>query len=53
MTRNIQYLQAFALQLEIGLWSGVRRKMEMSESFSGILTNVRPGSSTTLYTVLY
>ncbi|OQV03389.1 hypothetical protein CLAIMM_08438 [Cladophialophora immunda] len=39
LTRDIHYLQAFAIQLEIGLWSGVRRKMEMSESFSGILSN--------------
>ncbi len=31
-TRDLQTLQAYALQLNIGLWSGDRRKMEMAES---------------------
>ncbi|EHY53325.1 hypothetical protein HRR83_003533 [Exophiala dermatitidis] len=39
LTRDLQSLQALSLQLEMGLWSGVRRKMEISESFSGIVTN--------------
>ncbi|KIX00393.1 uncharacterized protein Z518_10532 [Rhinocladiella mackenziei CBS 650.93] len=39
LTRDLQFLQAFALHLEIGLWSGVKRKMEMSGSFSCILTS--------------
>ena len=33
-TRDLQILQAYALQLNIGLWSGDRRKMEMAESFA-------------------
>ncbi|KAH8662245.1 hypothetical protein BX600DRAFT_315390 [Xylariales sp. PMI_506] len=32
-TRDLQCLQAFMLQLDIGLWSGFKRKMEMAESF--------------------
>ncbi|ORY67299.1 uncharacterized protein BCR38DRAFT_387781 [Pseudomassariella vexata] len=32
-TRDIQALQAFMLNLDIGLWSGFKRKMEIAESF--------------------
>ncbi|KAH8197473.1 hypothetical protein TruAng_008368 [Truncatella angustata] len=32
-TRDLQCLQAFILELDIGLWSGFKRKMEMAESF--------------------
>jgi hypothetical protein len=33
-TRDLQLLQAYALEINIGLWSGDRRKMEMAESFA-------------------
>jgi hypothetical protein len=33
-TRDLQTLQAYALELNIGLWSGDRRKMEIAESFA-------------------
>jgi hypothetical protein len=32
-TRDLQTLQAFALQIHIGLWSGDKRKMEVAESY--------------------
>ncbi len=32
--RDLTTLQAFALQLQIGLWSGDKRKMELAESFA-------------------
>ncbi|TVY22579.1 hypothetical protein LHYA1_G008339 [Lachnellula hyalina] len=32
-TRNLQTLQAFVICLDIGLWSGFKRKMELAESF--------------------
>jgi hypothetical protein len=32
-TRNLQALQAFMIGLDIGLWSGFRRNMEIAESF--------------------
>ncbi|KAJ5647719.1 hypothetical protein N7490_004091 [Penicillium lividum] len=32
-TRDLQFLQAFSLVLEAGLWSGHKRKMEIAESF--------------------
>ncbi|KAK6088176.1 hypothetical protein SCUP234_01242 [Seiridium cupressi] len=32
-TRDLQCLQGFILELDIGLWSGFKRKMEMAESF--------------------
>jgi len=34
LTRDISYIQAFFVQLDIGLWSGHRRKMEISQSHS-------------------
>lgn len=39
-TRNLQYLHALALQIEIGLWSGDKRKMEMANGFMGLFVNV-------------
>ncbi|ETS77846.1 hypothetical protein PFICI_09908 [Pestalotiopsis fici W106-1] len=33
MTRDLQCLQTFTLELDIGLWSGFKRKIEMAESF--------------------
>ncbi|EXJ86105.1 hypothetical protein A1O1_06474 [Capronia coronata CBS 617.96] len=33
-TRDLTTLQAFALQLQVGLWSGDKRKMELAESFA-------------------
>ncbi|KAI0125178.1 hypothetical protein BJ170DRAFT_584813 [Xylariales sp. AK1849] len=33
-TRNLPCLQALMLQLDIGLWSGFKRKMEIAESFA-------------------
>lgn len=32
-TRDLETLQAFALNLDIGIWSGYKRKMEIAESF--------------------
>lgn len=32
--RKLKLLQAYALHLDVGLWSGNRRKMEIAESFS-------------------
>ncbi|KAI1848243.1 hypothetical protein JX266_005956 [Neoarthrinium moseri] len=41
-TRELQYLQTFMLQLDIGIWSGFKRKMEISESFiQPLLTMMR------------
>ncbi|KAL1957491.1 hypothetical protein VTO42DRAFT_5954 [Malbranchea cinnamomea] len=40
--RELHVLQAFMLEIEIGLWSGVSRKIEISESFQQpLLTMVR------------
>lgn len=33
LTRNLELLQAFLIQLEIGIWSGQSRKIEITESF--------------------
>jgi hypothetical protein len=32
-TRNLQALQAYVIGLDVGLWSGFKRKMEIAESF--------------------
>ncbi|KAF2175745.1 hypothetical protein K469DRAFT_55366 [Zopfia rhizophila CBS 207.26] len=40
LTRDLQLLQAWALQVQIGLWSGDKRKMEMAESFQPLLLHV-------------
>ncbi|CAK7215439.1 hypothetical protein SBRCBS47491_002489 [Sporothrix bragantina] len=42
LTRNLQVFQAFVLWVEIALWSGHRRKMEIGEGFaSSIITMLR------------
>jgi hypothetical protein len=33
-TRNLQALQAFIIGLDVGLWSGFKRQMEIAESFA-------------------
>ncbi|ROW16503.1 hypothetical protein VPNG_02892 [Cytospora leucostoma] len=39
-TRDLKALQAFMLQLEVGMWSGFKRQMEIAESFiQPLLTN--------------
>lgn len=42
VTRDIEILQAFIFEMEIGLWSGNRRKMEIAESHPQILVTVSP-----------
>ncbi|KAK5085138.1 hypothetical protein LTR05_004417 [Lithohypha guttulata] len=43
-TRDLRSLQAMALELQIGLWSGNRRKLEIAESFAyPIITMTRRG----------
>jgi hypothetical protein len=41
-TRDLQILQTYALELQIGLWSGNKRKMEIAESHAQPLITVRP-----------
>ncbi|KAH7134969.1 major facilitator superfamily domain-containing protein [Dendryphion nanum] len=42
--RDLQSLQNFFLQLEIGIWSGISRKMEIAESFlQPLVTMIRRG----------
>ncbi|KAF2192018.1 hypothetical protein K469DRAFT_732066 [Zopfia rhizophila CBS 207.26] len=42
--RDLQMLQCMELQLEIGMWSGISRKMEISESFlQPLVTMLRRG----------
>ncbi|KAJ5389281.1 uncharacterized protein N7496_000349, partial [Penicillium cataractarum] len=36
-TRQLQYIQALALFIHTGLWSGDKRKMEISEAIVGCL----------------
>lgn len=44
--RNLELAQGFMLQLEIGLWSGNSRKIEIAESFQQpLLTMLRRGGS--------
>ncbi|ORY19318.1 major facilitator superfamily domain-containing protein [Clohesyomyces aquaticus] len=44
LIRDLQMLQNQMLQLEIGLWSGISRKMEISESFfQPLVTMLRRG----------
>ncbi|KIW00598.1 uncharacterized protein PV09_07796 [Verruconis gallopava] len=44
--RDLQSLQTFALLLDIGIWSGDRRQMEISEGFSHVLnTMLRRGGN--------
>ncbi|KAK4900453.1 hypothetical protein LTR28_001416, partial [Elasticomyces elasticus] len=43
-TRDLQLLQAYGLNLEIGLWSGNSRKIELAESFlQPLVTMLRRG----------
>ncbi|KAK5000649.1 hypothetical protein LTR66_000561, partial [Elasticomyces elasticus] len=43
-TRDLQMLQAYGLNLEIGLWSGNSRKIELAESFlQPLVTMLRRG----------
>lgn len=37
-TRHLQALQAFMIGLDVGLWSGFKRKMEIAESFAQPVT---------------
>ena len=39
-TRELQVLQTYALELDIGLWSGYKRKMEIAESHAQPLITV-------------
>lgn len=32
MTRDLEMLQAYLLELDVGIWSGIKRKMEIAES---------------------
>ena len=48
MTRDLQCLQTFILELDIGLWSGFKRKIEMAESFLLPPLTVRNTSEYTL-----
>ena len=40
MTRDLGLLQAMMLNLDVGLWSGNKRKMELAESHSGVITTM-------------
>lgn len=40
-TRNLAALQAFMLYLDVGMWSGFKRKMEIAESFCQPVLTVR------------
>lgn len=40
LTRDLEYLQAFALNLHVALWSGIRNKMELAGSLVGVMLNV-------------
>ncbi|KAI1498590.1 hypothetical protein F5X99DRAFT_420471 [Biscogniauxia marginata] len=40
LTRDLQFLQAYALQIQIGLCSGDKRKMEMASGAVGNLVNI-------------
>lgn len=39
-SRELQMMQAFALELQIGLWSGNKRKMEIAEAHAQPLITV-------------
>jgi hypothetical protein len=42
--RDIQHLRNFLLQLQVGMWSGISRKMEIAESFlQPLITMLRRG----------
>jgi hypothetical protein len=40
MTRDLGLLQALVLNLDVGLWSGNKRKIELAESHAGIVTTM-------------
>ena len=40
VTRDLGLLQAMMLNLDVGLWSGNKRKMELAESHSGVITTM-------------
>ncbi|KAL2782940.1 hypothetical protein BJX66DRAFT_345393 [Aspergillus keveii] len=40
LTRDLEYLQAFCLNLDVALWSGIKNKMELAESTVGVLVNM-------------
>ncbi|EMD89583.1 hypothetical protein COCC4DRAFT_159085 [Bipolaris maydis ATCC 48331] len=43
--RDLQHLQTFFLQLRVGMWSGISRKMEIAESFAQpLVTMLRRGA---------
>lgn len=44
-TRNLTALQAFVMYLDVGMWSGVKRKMEIAESFCQPVLTVSISSS--------
>ena len=41
-TRDLEALQAYMIDLDLGLWSGFKRKMEIAESFLQPLMTVGP-----------
>lgn len=41
-TRDLKALQGFMLTLDVGFWSGFKRKMEIAESFCQPLLTVGP-----------
>ncbi|KAH8591629.1 hypothetical protein B0O99DRAFT_267654 [Bisporella sp. PMI_857] len=40
LTRDLGYLQAFSISLQVGLWSGIKNKMELAGSVVGVLLNM-------------
>ncbi|KAI5917498.1 hypothetical protein F4810DRAFT_696169 [Camillea tinctor] len=40
ITRDLQFLQAYALQIQIGSWSGNKRKMEIAGGAVGNIVNI-------------
>ena len=40
-TRKLWLLQSFMCELQIGIWSGIKRKMELAESHTSIIFTVR------------
>ena len=53
LVRNLQIHQAYLIWVEIGLWSGFRRKMEMGEGFANTLPTVRALPSLFVRSVIY
>lgn len=42
-TRDLMAVQTYMLSLDVGLWSGVKRKMELAEAFLYPLITVSAG----------